>query len=59
MGVKERVCRSRSASSLECNRAEEGRSSSVWCRPDVIPDQSPDSGLVMASGDDETGVRLA
>jgi len=58
VGVKERVCRSRSMSSPECIRAEEGRSSSVWCRPVVIPDQSPDSGLVVASGDAERGVKV-
>jgi hypothetical protein len=59
VGVKERVWRSLSRSSL-CSRAEEGRISSVWCRPvDAMPAQSPESGLTeVASGDADRGVKL-
>lgn len=53
-GVKERVCRSRSRSSLMFVRAE-GRSS-VAAR--VIPDQSPDIGRSLRnSGEADSGVK--
>lgn len=55
VGVKERVCRSRSVPSLI--RAE-GRSSSVLWRPYASPDQSPEMGRpVENSGEAESGVR--
>jgi hypothetical protein len=58
VGVNERVCRSRSVPSLVCVRAEDGSNSSVWWRPDVIPDQSPDIGLEFEnSGEADSGVK--
>jgi hypothetical protein len=56
VGVRERVCRSRSVPSLI--RAEEGRSSSVLVRPAASPAQSPETGRpVKNSGEAESGVR--
>ena len=58
VGVKERVCRSRSVPSLVYVRAEAGSNSSVFWRPDVIPDQSPDIGLWLEnSGEPDSGVK--
>jgi hypothetical protein len=57
VGVRERVCRSRSVPSLI--RAEEGRSSSVLVRPAAIPAQSPEMGRPEEnSGEAERGVRV-
>ena len=56
VGVKERVCRSRSVPSLI--RAEAGRSSSVLVRPAVIPAQSPETGRPAEnSGETDSGVK--
>lgn len=58
IGVKERVWRSRSVPSLVCVRAEDASNSSVFCRPDAIPAQSPEIGRALGcSGDSERGVR--
>jgi hypothetical protein len=57
-GVNERVCRSRSVPSLICVRAADGRTSSLICRPDAIPAQSPDIGRAAGySGDTDNGVK--
>jgi hypothetical protein len=53
IGVKER----RSFSSLLCVRAEEGHLSSAWLRPIASPDQSPDTGRVLNSGEADSGVK--